>query len=809
VTEGSSTLDLDTQVALTEALAFVAAAESVVRPEAFARLAELLRALVGPADFAITRSDGPGSFRVLASTRAPDDSLIPVRTLLSSSRAIHQRVYVEQRSYLVRDLAQGNELERATLRHGFGAAAAFPIVVVADRPELSSVVGALVGAFADPTVLDSPCLAALERIARVLGPSVQRGLDERRVDRASRILEATGDALVAWDSGGIVTDVNRAMETLLGSSRVEILGTSIREIFGVVPTAQQGGQRLRVHSRDGRRLTVSATVSALRGDPLAHAHAMLRDMSDVVAAEQDAAERLAQLHEVTEQHMVLLDNAPLLIFRIDPESHEVLYLNRHAEHLFGVPAAQALAIPGFLRDAHLDREGAMAFEEAVVVAKLGQVMPPYEARLRRAGAEPIVARGTIYPIMSDAARVVGVEGILLDVTAERMARSRLLQADRLATVGLLAAGVAHEINNPAAFMLLGLDLLQKTLAAHPPDSPLPESVASLIVDLRDTSRRIVDIARDLRTFASPAGSRNKRSLVDVARSIESALTITRAQIMEKANVEKDLEPDLPAVAMEEGRLGQVLVNLLVNAAQAVAEGKRLRGTEGIDVVRVTARTEGDDVVITVEDTGPGIRPEILDRIFAPFYTTKQHEHGTGLGLAISRTLVEGANGTLTAQSPAVATGSGATFTIRLPRARGERDTPPPPPPLPDAGRGRVLIVEDEELLGKILWRELARTHEVALCRSGEEALQHLASDPVDVILCDLKMPGMGGEELFRVATQRHPELRGRFVFMTGVGFAPELKAFLDESQARALEKPFTVAAAMSALADVLRRSRNE
>lgn len=798
----------DTSKALVKALALVAAVDSVLEPKAFGALVEHLRALVGASDFAITRPEGPGAFRVLASTRAADDSLIPVRTLLSSSRVIYETVYIHRRPYVVRDLARGNELELATLRHGFEAAAAFPILVAEapDPPQgAGEVVAALVVALPESAILDSVGMVALAEVARVLGSSVSRGLQTRQVERASRILEAAGDALVAWDSGGIVTDVNRAMEVLLDASRGEILGTSICEIFGVVPSAQPEGQRLRVQARDGRRLTVSATVSGLPGDPIAFAHAMLRDMSDVVAAEQDAAERLAQLHEVTEQHMVLLDNAPLLIFRIDPESHEVLYLNRHAEHLFGVPAAQALAIPGFLRDAHLDAEGATAFEEAVVLAKLGQIMPPYEARLRRAEADSIVARGTIYPIVNDAARVVGVEGILLDVTAERMARSRLLQADRLATVGLLAAGVAHEINNPAAFMLLGLDLLQKTLGAHHSSAPLPESVASLIADLRDTSRRIVEIARDLRTFASPTGSRHRLALVDVTRSIESALTITRAQIMERANIEKDLAPDLPGVAMEEGRLGQVLVNLLVNAAQAVDEGKRLRGGDGIDKVRVTARSEGDQVVITVSDTGPGVRPELTERIFTPFYTTKQNDHGTGLGLAISKTLVEGANGTLTVESSGPL--GGAAFTIRLPRAGNVEVSASAPTPLPQVGRARVLIVEDEELLGKILCKELARVHETVLCSSGEDALRHLATEPVDVVLCDLKMPGMGGEALFRVATQRHPELSGRFVFMTGVGFVPELAAFLDAADATALEKPFTVAAVLAAIANVLRKHR--
>ncbi len=530
---------------------------------------------------------------------------------------------------------------------------------------------------------------------------------------------------------------------------------------------------------------------------------MLRDMSNVVAAEQDAADRLAQLHELTEQHLVLLDNAPLLIFRLDPESHEVLYLNRHAEHLFGVSAAQALSTPGFLRDAHVDHEGAIAFEEAVIVAKLGQVLPPYEARLRREGSDPIVARGTIYPITSDSGRVLGVEGILLDVTGERAARSRLLQADRLATVGVLAAGVAHEINNPAAFMLLGLELLTKSLASEGPRS---ESVEQLLVDLKDTGRRIVDIARDLRTFASPVGGTGKKLLVDVGRSIESALTITRAQLMEKADVEKSVDPDLPPVAIEEGRLGQVLVNLLVNAAHAVAEGKRAR--EGrLDRVRVRAFAEGAHVVIIVEDTGPGIRAELFDRVFAPFYTTKPSGQGTGLGLAISKTLVEGAGGTIHIESPAELTAGegGSAFVIRLPCAvPGAKLARVPTPATAQRARAAVLIVDDEALLGRALASELARFHSVVHAASGEEALKIIAEAHIDVVLCDLKMPGMGGEEFYQLVSGETPALASRFVFMTGVGFAPDLEGFLARVKAPLLEKPFSVTAALDRIGEVLR-----
>ncbi|HTJ82051.1 MAG TPA: ATP-binding protein, partial [Polyangiaceae bacterium] len=512
--------------------------------------------------------------------------------------------------------------------------------------------------------------------------------------------------------------------------------------------------------------------------------------------------------ELTEQHMVLLDNAPLLIFRLDPETGEVLYLNRHAEKLFGVPASKALSTPGFLHDAHVDPEGATAFEEAVVVARLGQVMPPYEARLRREGGESIIARGTIYPILADGGRVSGIEGILLDVTGERAARSRLLQADRLATVGMLAAGVAHEINNPAAFMLLGLDVLGRTVLG-PNVTMTPEADAQarqLIADLKETGRRIVEIARDMRTFASPPGQ-GKRTLVDVARTIDSALTITRAQIVEKAEIEVDISPELPLVAMEDGRLGQVLVNLLVNAAQAITDAKATRGPlPGGDRVRIRAVAASNRVEISVEDTGPGMRSDVIERVFTPFFTTRQPEGGTGLGLAISKTIVEAAGGTITASSPSTLGDPpcGSMFAISLPAFIDVIEAPDSSVPAEEPSTpARVLIVEDEVLLGRALADQLSEPHEVTVVSGSEEALARLAEEKFDVVLCDVKMPTMGGEELYRRVAETDKEQARRFIFMTGIGFDPELEKFLSHVGAPLLEKPFPIRRAQRVIAEMV------
>jgi signal transduction histidine kinase len=340
--------------------------------------------------------------------------------------------------------------------------------------------------------------------------------------------------------------------------------------------------------------------------------------------------------------------------------------------MLGVSSAQALSTPGFLRGLHLDPDGAAAFDDALDRARAGEVGGPYESRLAPEGRDPLIARGTIYPIFGDGERVVGIEGILLDVTGERAIRSRLLESDRLATIGVLAAGVAHEINNPAAFMLLGLDLLGRNLFGpgvrmNANTEPI---VRQLVDDLKDAGRRIVAIARDMRTFASPsASSPGRRAMVDVNRAVESALTLARGPISERADLIIELGDDLLMVALDEGRLAQVVVNLLVNAAQAVGEARSVRGAlpDG-DKVRVATRAAGDAVEIVVEDTGVGLPPDLLERVFLPFFTTRESSGGSGLGLAIIKAIVDGAGGTIRVESPS-ALGQppcGTRFVVSLP-----------------------------------------------------------------------------------------------------------------------------------------------
>jgi nitrogen-specific signal transduction histidine kinase len=384
------------------------------------------------------------------------------------------------------------------------------------------------------------------------------------------------------------------------------------------------------------------------------------------------------------------------------------------------------------------------------------------------------------------------------------ARQRLVQADRLSTLGTLAAGVAHEINNPAGFIVLGLDMLARTLSGPDVsmDPAVAGGVAETVRELRASIRRIADIIRDLRVFASPPGP-GRRALVDVNRTVESALSLTRGQILECAELDRQLE-EVPPVLMDDGGLGQVVVNLLVNAAQAVRAG----GGGGEARIGVATRSDGSTVEIEITDTGPGIPAEHLPRIWQPFFTTKGPEVGTGLGLSIARDIVERAGGTLTVESPVGGTRppSGARFVVSLPAAgrdepAGERASPVPSQPRP----ARVLVVDDEPALLRALAEEIGRSHEVVVAGSGDAALARLAEGRFDAVLCDLCMPGLTGEAFFERVRAADPAQAEAFIFMTGVGFGADVERLMAVSGRPVLEKPFPAGVALEAIARVARK----
>jgi PAS domain S-box-containing protein len=823
---------------------------NLLQRHVFEELSEVVGRFTSVRVMALIVRDGPDHVRFYAvGKERPDFAMMGARIPQTAQNI--QTVHVEGRPFVCADAEAGSEPDRLLAQAGFRSYVELPVRGDEDGP----VIAGLVFAFREKSAVKEAPMAILQDVAEVIGANMKRAMDAARDRRLAMILETSGDAMISWDKDDRITDANGAAAVLAARPREELLGMSIRDLLSSVAEDSEhrpGPQGTRMHllTPAGPRM-VSATITSVDDDPMVAAHALLRDQSEVVKSEEKAALHLAHIRRLEEQHRTVLDNTPLIIFRLDPATKELVYLNRHAERLLGVPMREAMSTPGFLSKAHADEDSVADFELAVEQARSGQNGTPYEARLKRRQGEEITAQGNVYPMLSEKGEVIAIEGVLADVSSEQAARSRLVQADRLSTLGTLAAGVAHEINNPAAFVLLGIDMLDRLLRGSGVEmAEGPRSQAgNLVKELRDSVRRIVDIARDLRLFASTPGDSGRRTFVDVNRSVESALTLTRGHIIERAQIVRDLG-DVPPVLMDDSRLGQVIVNLLVNAAQAIPKPGSVPSTrsgaatdgaglpQGGHTISVTTRLQGDDVVIEVSDTGVGIAPENLNRIWMPFFTTKSPEVGTGLGLSISKDIVDRAGGTIAAESPVPGTRRGTRFTISIPVAKGPmpvvvKRTSTPPSGVRAEGRSRVLLVEDEPALARALAEGIGRLHTVRVAASGQEALDLLVPAALrerpsggdvrktlvsgqaaprnegrfDVVLCDLRMPGMSGEALYN-EVKSHDEAQARaFIFMTGVGFGADVERFLRDAGRPVLEKPFATQAALDLIAKVVSKRK--
>jgi ligand-binding sensor domain-containing protein/signal transduction histidine kinase/CheY-like chemotaxis protein len=374
----------------------------------------------------------------------------------------------------------------------------------------------------------------------------------------------------------------------------------------------------------------------------------------------------------------------------------------------------------------------------------------------------------------------------------RATQAQLVQAGKMAAVGTLAAGVGHEINNPLSYIISNLEHSceeAEMLARMAENSePLRERLRDMQQVLREAlmgADRVRRIVRDLKTFSRQ--DEDTRGPVDLRAVMDSAAKMAAGELRPRAQLVRDYAPDVPPVEGNEARLAQVFLNLLINAAQALPEGK----SEQNEVRLVLKRGGEGQVVAEVRDTGSGIPHEVLGRIFDPFFTTKPVGVGTGLGLALCQAFVASMGGRIEVESQ---TGKGSVFRVTLPMASGkpERELRSTSVQSGDVERGRVLVVDDDPLVSSALRRTLARDHEVEVVVSSRRALELLASPKggFDVILCDLMMPEMTGMELHAQLAATSPELARRMAFITGGAYTPVAKEFLERVDNPRVEKPF-------------------
>jgi signal transduction histidine kinase/CheY-like chemotaxis protein len=376
--------------------------------------------------------------------------------------------------------------------------------------------------------------------------------------------------------------------------------------------------------------------------------------------------------------------------------------------------------------------------------------------------------------------------------AEREAlEAQLRLADRLASVGTLAAGVAHEINNPLAYVVGNLDWIADELAAELGEASLAGRSADRLAatfkaveQAQGGAQRVREIVRDLKTFSR--ADEDTRGPIDLARVLDASINLAASEIKARARLTREIAA-LPAVDANAARLGQVFLNLLINAAQALPEGQ-----PAAHEVRVVARGEDGHAVVEVHDTGSGMTPEVMARIFDPFFTTKPVGVGTGLGLSICHGIVTRYGGRIEVTSEA---GKGTTFRVLLPATEAEAAADPPPAVAAPLERAHVLVIDDEPEIGEVVEKLLSPSHTVEAMTSAKAALERLTAadaQSFDVILCDLMMPDMTGMELHEELSRRAPELTARMVFLTGGAFTPRSRQFLDGVSNRRLDKPFSL-----------------
>src|SRR5579872_3064849 len=576
---------------------------------------------------------------------------------------------------------------------------------------------------------------------------------------------------------------------LAEGDKVHLALGAMAALFGLAMSriAWEGGRSLVTSAR--LRFRNAALVDDLRDTRtrLASSNADLeRRVSErtieLLATLEQARQAEEALRRQKEFLQKIFDHSPIMLILYDADG-KVELINREVERLLGWSLEEHRSLELgehlFQDPVQLDlarkhfAAGASTWADFTITTKGGRQLFTSWANVR----------------MSDGM----VIGIGQDVTEQRKARDALVLSARMASVGTLAAGVAHEINNPLAFVLSNIEFTATALRAALAEVSSGAPGAATAGRLREAVDAIGDAA---------AGAERVRNVVrDLREVLETSIRMAQTELRHRARVVRRFEP-VPPIRGHGDRLGQVFLNLLVNAAQSIPEGAAEKNE-----VTVVARTDGAGrAVVEIRDTGAGIPSDVLPRILDPFFTTKPVGQGTGLGLSICHGIVTGLGGEILVES---AVGKGSVFRVILPATLGvpQRAVPSSIPPDP-VRRARVLVVDDESMFGKAVERMLGDTHDVVFESKARKALDRISAGEVfDVILCDLMMPDVTGMDLVEELERTHPASAARVALTTGGEFTDRAREFLRRSRNRRISKPFAKLELDRLLASMLRDGR--
>lgn len=533
----------------------------------------------------------------------------------------------------------------------------------------------------------------------------------------------------------------------------------------------------------GTRIPVSVGIARGRAAGRAVQIMLLTDVRprNAVAAELSAAER---------RFRALVETAPDGV--VISERLVIRFANHAAGTILGVPEDQLVgrSLADFLAPGDVERMG-----ERLQQMHRGDVLAPTVYRARRADGVTVLAE--IASMFTEWGGRPMVLAMARDVTAREALHASLERTERLAALGRLAAGMAHEINNPLAFVSLSAESLARRIEPLLGDDDEADEIRALIDNVSRGTARVSAIVRDLKAFSRDG--ENERAPVDLEQTLSSAVRMVQHEIAPRARLTRETQ-GMPMVLGSAGKLEQVFVNLLMNAVQALPE-------ERIGHIVLRAYADATHAHVQVKDDGIGIAPENVHRAFDPFFTTKPVGVGTGLGLSICHGIVTATGGSIRLESEE---GRGTTVHVSLPRAvTSTASHAPATGGAPIAARSHILVVEDQAPLARTLAKALGERHQVTLAVGVREAIAALDQHGLafDVVLCDMLMPDGTGMDVFEHACVGPPGLSDRFVFMTGGAFLPSLAAFLERVPNPTIDKPFGLPALEALLAQVVESRR--
>lgn len=634
--------------------------------------------------------------------------------------------------------------------------------------------------------------ALLRRIESAGEPVIMRSSPEEAVEAVHPLLSVPGEWLnvplrAQGDVVGILTLLSRLPNryTRADAARVQAFATyaalAVRNAE-LYRRAREQSARLALVNKIVRTITATHDLRAIFDQLIEH----LRYTLPLDSAELALFDRTVQHLQPIAQYPAL-DNAGMLC--VSYHDQDTIFLRRLIEQ------RQPVVLP-------LDDTDALPLKQRLVAAGIRSclIVPIVDGKnllgvlilaSRQLYAFPPIEVRTLADLAQHLA--VAIQNAQLHQAREqaianlRIAQQRLIQSERLTAVGELVAGVAHELNNPLTAVLGFASILQEVAPAE------YQHDLTMIVESATRARRIV---QNLLTFARQRESHLEE--VDLNLAVRQVLSLLAYQMRTHTiTVEERLHPQLPVTIADATAIKQVVLNLLNNAQQALVgwSGQRtIVVTTGVEV-----RENRQWLVLEIADTGPGIAPEHLPRIFEPFFTTKPVGEGTGLGLSICYGIVRQYHGDIRVQSTP---GKGAIFTVKLPVQSFASISVTRDAPVPThlSSRHHILVVDDEAAVAELIARLLREQRFIVdVCHDGVQALDRLSRVAYDLIICDVRMPGMSGDELFAELNQRAPHLARRVLFVSGDTASHSTRDFFERSGVGYIEKPFTAAELISAV----------